>query len=259
MPRYRITIEYDGTPFVGWQRQGVGVSIQGVIEAAILAFTSEQVTIVAAGRTDAGVHATGQVAHFDLARPRDCHRIREALNHLTRPNPIVVVACAEAADDFHARFSASSRHYVYRILNRRARPALDRNHVWWVPQPLDTDAMAAAARHLIGRHDFTTFRAAQCQANSPLRTLDQLDVRRVGDEIEIAASARSFLHHQVRSIVGSLKHVGEGKWQPDDMARALAARDRTRCGVVAPPTGLYLVAVGYEARQTGGGARHQSL
>lgn len=257
MPRYRITIEYDGTPFVGWQRQGEGRSVQGVIEAAILAFSGEQVTITAAGRTDAGVHATGQVAHFDLATPRDCHRIREAINHLTRPNPVAIVACAEAADDFHARFSATSRHYVYRILNRRARPALDRNHVWWVPQPLDVDAMAAAARHLIGRHDFTTFRAAQCQANSPLRTLDQLDVTRDGDEIEIAASARSFLHHQVRSIVGSLKHVGEGKWQPDDVARALAARDRTRCGVVAPPTGLYLVSVGYGAMKATGD--HQSL
>ncbi|MBL8566422.1 MAG: tRNA pseudouridine(38-40) synthase TruA [Hyphomicrobiaceae bacterium] len=253
MPRYRITIEYDGTPFVGWQRQAEGVSVQGALEEAIHAFSGERVTLRAAGRTDAGVHATGQVAHFDLERPRDPFRIAAAVNFHLRPHPVAVVACAEAAADFDARFSATSRHYLYRILNRRAPPVLDRERVWWVSTPLDAGAMAEAALHLIGRHDFTTFRAAQCQANSPLRTLDQLDVTASGDEIEIAASARSFLHHQVRSMVGSLKYVGEGKWRPSDMARALAARDRSTCGVVAPASGLYLVGVGYAARAIAGG------
>lgn len=245
MPRYRITIEYDGTPFVGWQRQAEGASVQGAIEDAIHAFCGERIVLRAAGRTDAGVHATGQVAHFDLERPRDPFRIAAAVNYHLKPAPAAVIECREAAADFDARFSATARHYLYRILNRRAPPVLDRNRVWWVSAPLDAAAMAEGARHLLGRHDFTTFRAAQCQAKSPLRTLDALDVSLDGEVIEIRASARSFLHHQVRSMVGTLKYVGEGKWQPADVARALAACDRKRCGVVAPSAGLYLIGVDY--------------
>lgn len=245
MPRYRITIEYDGTPFVGWQTQAIGASVQSAIERAIEAFTGETVTLRAAGRTDAGVHASGQVAHFDLVAARKPNVIREAVNFHLKPAPVVVLACSEVTADFDARFSAIRRHYLYRILNRRSRPALSRDRVWWVAVPLDADRMARAAAHLVGRHDFTTFRAAQCQASSPLRTLDRLEVSRHGDEIHIEASARSFLHHQVRSMVGTLKHVGEGKWQAEDVGRALAARDRAQCGVVAPAAGLYLVAVDY--------------
>lgn len=248
MQRYRITIEYDGTGFLGWQMQAAGPTVQGVIEAAIHAFCGEQVTLRAAGRTDAGVHALGQVAHFDLQRPRDTFRIREAVNYHLRPAAAVIVDCTEAPPDFDARFSATRRRYVYRILNRRAPPALLKNRVWWVPQPLNEQAMAEAARRLVGRHDFTTFRATQCQANSPLRTLDRLDVVRHGDEIEVHAEARSFLHHQVRSMVGTLKHVGDGRWSPADVANALAACDRARCGVVAPAAGLYLVGVDYGER-----------
>lgn len=245
MPRYKISIEYDGTPFVGWQSQPAGQSVQSALEDAIFAFSGERVTLRAAGRTDAGVHALGQVAHFDLARPREPFRIREAVNFHLRPAPAVVRDCAEVASDFDARFSATRRHYLYRILNRRPPPALDRNRVWWVSVPLDHTQMARAAAMLVGRHDFTTFRAAQCQANSPLRTLDRLDVTREGEEIHVRASARSFLHHQVRSMVGTLKYVGEGKWTPDDVRRALAACDRSACGVVAPASGLYLVGVDY--------------
>lgn len=245
MPRYKISIEYDGTPFVGWQSQPAGQSVQSALEDAIFAFSGERVTLRAAGRTDAGVHALGQVAHFDLARPREPFRIREAVNFHLRPAPAVVRDCTEVASDFDARFSATRRHYLYRILNRRPPPALDRNRVWWVSVPLDHTQMARAAAMLVGRHDFTTFRAAQCQANSPLRTLDRLDVTREGEEIHVRASARSFLHHQVRSMVGTLKYVGEGKWTPDDVRRALAACDRSACGVVAPASGLYLVGVDY--------------
>lgn len=260
MPRYRITIEYDGTPFVGWQAQAVGASVQSAIERAIRAFSGETVSVRAAGRTDAGVHALGQVAHFDLATARKPHVIREAINFHLKPAPVAVLECSETTADFDARFSATRRHYLYRILNRRSRPALSRDRVWWVAQPLDANRMAQAAAHLVGRHDFTTFRAAQCQASSPLRTLDRLVVGRQGEEIHIEASARSFLHHQVRSMVGTLKHVGERKWQVEDVARALAARDRARCGVVAPASGLYLVAVDYglphaaSARLDGDGA-----
>lgn len=245
MPRYKISIEYDGTPFVGWQSQPSGQSVQSALEDAIFAFSGERVTLRAAGRTDAGVHALGQVAHFDLARPREPFRIREAVNFHLRPAPAVVRDCTEVASDFDARFSATRRHYLYRILNRRPPPALDRNRVWWVSVPLDHTQMARAAAMLVGRHDFTTFRAAQCQANSPLRTLDRLDVTREGEEIHVRASARSFLHHQVRSMVGTLKYVGDGKWTPDDVRRALAACDRSACGVVAPASGLYLVGVDY--------------
>lgn len=245
MPRYKISIEYDGTPFVGWQTQATGQSVQSALEDAIFAFSGERVSLRAAGRTDAGVHALGQVAHFDLVRPRDPFRIRDAVNFHLRPAPVVVRACEEVAGDFDARFSATRRHYLYRILNRRPPPALDRNRVWWVSVPLDEGQMATAAGRLVGRHDFTTFRAAQCQANSPLRTLDRLEVSREGEEIHVSASARSFLHHQVRSMVGTLKHVGEGKWTPDDVRHALEARDRGACGVVAPAAGLYLVEVDY--------------
>lgn len=245
MARYRIIIEYDGTAFVGWQRQAAGVSIQSVIEDAVHAFCGETITLRAAGRTDAGVHALGQVAHFDLQAPRDPFRVREAINYHLKPAPVVVLDCAHVAGDFDARFSAVKRHYLYRILNRRARPALDQHRVWWVSVPLDAERMGQAARHLVGYHDFTTFRAAQCQAHSPQKTLDRLDVVRVGDEIQIRASARSFLHHQVRSMVGTLKHVGDGRWEVDDVLRALKARDRSACGVVAPSSGLYLVGVDY--------------
>jgi tRNA pseudouridine38-40 synthase len=245
MPRYRITIEYDGTPFVGWQIQGEGASVQGALTAAIHAFTAETVTLKGAGRTDAGVHASGQVAHFELTRAWDAGRVREALNYHVRPQPISVLHCCEVPDTFDARFSATARHYVYRILNRRGPPALERNQVWWIAKPLDYRAMAEGARHLLGHHDFTTFRAAGCQAKSPMRTLDRLDVISIGEHIEIRASARSFLHNQVRSMAGSLKRVGEGAWPPEEIAAALAARDRARCAAVAPPTGLCLVRVDY--------------
>jgi tRNA pseudouridine38-40 synthase len=245
MPRYRITIEHDGTPFVGWQVQAHGTSVQGEIRRAILAFSGEEADVRAAGRTDAGVHALGQVAHFDLARDWYAPRIRDAMNFHLRPAPIVVLDCAKVPDDFDARFSATARHYRYRILARRAPPAIDRDRVWWLPIALDAAAMRAAAAELVGRHDFTTFRAAGCQASSPLRTLDRLDVSVGGGEICIEASARSFLHHQVRSMVGSLKLVGEGKWAAADLRRALEARDRSACGPVAPPRGLYLVRVDY--------------
>lgn len=245
MPRYRLTIEYDGTPFAGWQIQKGERSVQGRLVEAIHAFTGETVRVTGAGRTDAGVHAAGQVAHFDLERPRDPFVVREAINHHLRPDPIVVREAVEAASDFDARFSAMKRHYRYRILCRRAPPALDRDRVWWVPRPLDAAAMTEAARPLVGLHDFTTFRAAACQARSPVKTIDRLEVMVDGEEIRIDASARSFLHHQVRSIVGSLKHVGEGKWRVADMAAALEARDRARCGALAPSRGLYLMRVDY--------------
>jgi tRNA pseudouridine38-40 synthase len=248
MPRYRILIEYDGTPFLGWQRQAEGASVQGALEAALQRFSGEAASVRGAGRTDSGVHALGQVAHFDLAKEWDPFRVREALNFHLKPDPIVVLECERVADDFDARFSATARHYRYRILNRRAPPALDRGRVWWVAVGLDHGAMAEAASVLIGRHDFTTFRAAQCQANSPLRTLDRLEVSRWGEEIVVEASARSFLHNQVRSMVGSLKLVGEGKWRARDLQAAFEACDRSRCGPVAAASGLYLVRVDYGAR-----------
>jgi tRNA pseudouridine38-40 synthase len=245
MPRYRITLEYDGTPFVGWQVQAGGLSVQGVVTSAIEAFCGEQVTLQGAGRTDAGVHALGQVAHFDLAGAPDADTVRDALNAHLRPHPIAVLRAELVAEDFDARFSARRRHYLYRIVNRRADLALDRGRAWRIARPLDAKAMHAAAQRLTGRHDFTTFRAAECQAKSPVKTLDRLDVERAGDLVEIRASARSFLHHQVRSMVGSLAWVGEGKWSVDDLAAALAARDRAACGQVAPAEGLYLVGVDY--------------
>ncbi len=245
MPRYKLTIEYDGAPFVGWQVQGVGVTVAGVLEDAVEKLSGTRAKISGAGRTDTGVHALAQVAHVDLAKDWDTDTVRDGMNAHLRPHPVAVLAAEKVADDFDARFSATARHYLYRILNRRAALALDRNHVWRVGRPLDEKAMHEAAQHLVGNHDFTTFRAAECQAKSPVKTLDLLNVTRDGQEIRIEASARSFLHHQVRSIVGSLAQVGEGKWMPADMKRALQARDRTACGPVAPPDGLYLVRVDY--------------
>ncbi|MEO1206732.1 MAG: tRNA pseudouridine(38-40) synthase TruA [Pseudomonadota bacterium] len=247
MPRYRITIEYDGTPFSGWQIQATDRSVQHELVDAIAAFSGERVVVRGAGRTDSGVHATGQVAHFDLKKTWQPFRIQEALNYHLRPDPIAIVTCREVPDIFDARFSALARHYRYRILNRRAPPALDAGKVWWVPSPLNESAMHEAAQLLVGHHDFTTFRASQCQAASPIKTLDRLVVTRHDNEVIIKACARSFLHNQVRSLVGTLKHVGEGKWTSQHVAKALAAKDRKACGMVAPPTGLYLVHVDYPA------------
>ncbi len=245
MPRYRIVIEYDGTPFSGWQFQADAPSVQGAIEDAIAALTGERVTIQGAGRTDAGVHALGQVAHFDLARQVATDTIRDGLNAHLRPHPVAVLAAERVADGFNARLSATRRHYLYRIINRRPDLTLDRNRAWRIPRPLDVPAMHAAAQRLVGHHDFTTFRSTECQARSPLKTLDRLDVARDGEEVRVITCARSFLHNQVRSMVGSLALVGDGKWSADDVAAALAARDRTACGQVAPPEGLYLVRVDY--------------
>ena len=245
MPRYKLTIEYDGTPFVGWQVQDNGISVQGVLMDAIAAFAGERAAVQGAGRTDAGVHALGQVGHVDLAKDWDADTVRDAINAHLRPFPIAVLAAERVADDFDARFSATKRHYLYRVVNRRADLALDQNRAWRIGRPLDAAAMHKAAQLLVGRHDFTTFRAAECQAKSPVKTLDRLDVAPDGDELHITAAARSFLHHQVRSMVGSLVHVGEGKWSANDLSVALAARDRAACGQVAPPHGLYLVRVEY--------------
>jgi tRNA pseudouridine38-40 synthase len=245
MPRYKLTIEYDGGPFVGWQRQENGRSIQQAIEEAARAFSGETVAVGGAGRTDAGVHALGQVAHVDFARDWPADTVRDAINAHLRPDPIAIVSAEIAPAGFDARFSAVRRHYLYRISDRRAPLALERGRLWAVSVPLDAEAMHEGARHLLGKHDFTTFRATECQAKSPVKTLDRLDVSRQGSEIAIRAEARSFLHHQVRSMVGSLKKVGEGRWPPSMIGEILEARDRARCGPVAPPDGLYLVAVDY--------------
>jgi tRNA pseudouridine38-40 synthase len=245
MPRYKLTIEYDGTPYVGWQAQDNGPSVQSVLSDAIAAFAGERAAVAGAGRTDAGVHARGQVAHVDLSKDWDDDTVRDAINFHLRPQPIAVLAAEHVAPDFEARFSAIKRYYLYRIINRRADLTLDLNRAWRVPRLLDAAAMHDAAQRLVGRHDFTTFRSSECQAKSPVKTLDRLDVVRDSGEIRVSTSARSFLHHQVRSMVGSLVHVGEGKWSAADLADALAARDRTRCGQVAPPHGLYLVRVEY--------------
>jgi tRNA pseudouridine38-40 synthase len=245
MPRYRLLVEYDGTPFVGWQRQDRGLSVQGVLEQAAEKLAGQACTLFAAGRTDAGVHATGQVAHVDLPKDYPADTVRDALNYHMKPKPVVVLAAEQVGDDFHARFSAVGRSYLYRIINRRAPLALDQNHAWWVPVPLDAEAMAAGARRLLGHHDFTTFRASECQAKSPMKTLDVLDVTRAGDEIRIVAEARSFLHHQVRNMVGTLKLVGEGKWSPDDVTRALEAKSRSKGGPTARAAGLILTGVVY--------------
>jgi tRNA pseudouridine38-40 synthase len=247
MPRYRVTLEYDGGPFVGWQRQENGPSIQGALEAAIFKLSGEQTTVTGAGRTDAGVHAFGQVAHFDLAKDFAPEKIRDALNHYLRPDPVAVLVADTTSAEFHARFDAIGRHYHYRIVCRKPPLVFDSGRAWHLTHRLDANAMRQAAQALVGQHDFTTFRAAECQAKSPVKTLDRLDVSGMADEIHVDASARSFLHHQVRSIVGSLKLVGEGKWGPREIGEALAARDRSRCGPVAPPDGLYLVRVDYPA------------
>ena len=245
MPRYRLTLEYDGTGFGGWQRQTNALCIQQVLEEALAAMCGAPVIARAAGRTDAGVHASAQVVHVDLAKDWRLDRLRDGLNAHMRPHPVAVVQADRVADDFDARHSAIARHYLYRIVNRRALLALEARRAWLVKRPLDAGAMHAAAQLLLGQHDFSTFRDADCQAISPLRTLDRLDVARAGGEIHVRASARSFLHRQVRSMVGSLEHVGSGKWQAHDLRAALDARDRARCGQVAPAAGLYLVGVDY--------------
>lgn len=245
MPRYKLIIEYDGTPFSGWQVQDTALTVQGVLEAAVKAMTGEEVRVHGAGRTDAGVHALGQVAHVTLEKDVRADKLRDAVNFYMRPHPVGVLSAEEVGDDFEARFSAVRRHYLYRIVNRRADLAIEAGRVWRVARPLDTDAMHAAAQRLVGKHDFTTFRAVECQAKSPVKTLDALDVARDGDDIRITSHARSYLHHQVRSMVGSLVWVGEGRWTADDLSAALEAKDRAACGVVAPPEGLYLVRVEY--------------
>lgn len=245
MTRYKLTLEYDGTGFVGWQRQTNGASIQEELERAVHGFCGEGVTAYGAGRTDAGVHALGQVAHVDIERETDSNTVRDAINAHLRPHPIVVRAADAVTDEFHARFSAVERAYLYRILNRRAPPAILRGQVWHVPGALDVAAMHEAAQVLVGNHDFTSFRATLCQAKSPVKTLDSLSVTREGEEIHVRAEARSFLHHQVRNMVGTLKLVGDGKWNASDVAAALAARDRAKGGPTAPAEGLYLTEVRY--------------
>jgi tRNA pseudouridine38-40 synthase len=245
MPRYKLKIEYDGTPFIGWQVQDAGLSVQGALMAAIEAFCGERVKVQGAGRTDTGVHALGQVAHVDLSKDWPTDTVRDALTAHLRPHPVAVLAAEQVPDTFDARFSARARHYLYRIVNRRSDLALERGRAWRLPRPLDEAAMAAAAQGLVGRHDFTTFRHVDCQAKSPVKTLDRLDVVRDGEEVRIIACARSFLHSQVRSMVGALVFVGEGRWMAADLAAARDARDRSACATVAPPEGLYLVRVDY--------------
>lgn len=245
MTRYKLTIEYDGTPFSGWQRQVNGPSVQEALENAVFALSSERVTVSAAGRTDTGVHARGQVVHFDLVRAFPPETVRDALNAHLRPAPVSVLDAVEAAPEFHARFDAIKRHYLYRIVTRKGPLALDRNRAWWIPYALDVDAMRNASHALLGRHDFTTFRAAECQANSAVKTLDQADVVATDDGVLFRFAARSFLHSQVRSMVGSLVEVGRGRWLAEALAAALEAKDRARCGPLAPPGGLYLMRVDY--------------
>lgn len=246
MPRYRITIEYDGSPFVGWQQQDNGPSVQAALQEALHALSGETTPVLGAGRTDAGVHAFAQVAHFDLSREWQTERLRDGLNAHLGQQPIAVLQAQAVDDEFHARFSACRRHYIYRIANRRPKLTLDEWRAWRVPVPLDADAMHASAQALVGTYDFTTFRASECQAASPVKTLDFISVSRQGDMIEISTNARSFLHNQVRSIVGSLKQVGTGKWHPTQLAAALKACDRKACGPVAPAHGLYLARVDYD-------------
>jgi tRNA pseudouridine38-40 synthase len=248
--RWRLTIEYDGGPFMGWQRQDHGPSVQQTLEEALQRMTGEAAQVFAAGRTDAGVHALAMAAHVDVVRELTPHRLREGLNALVRPHPISVLDAAPVADDWHARFSCVGRRYLYRILSRRAPPAVDSGRVWHIPVPLDFEAMRTGAAHLIGCHDFTTFRSAQCQSDSPVKTLDRLDVSQAGEEIHVTAAARSFLHHQVRSIVGCLALVGRGQWSPGAMLKALEARDRAALGFNAPPQGLYFVEAIYPESST---------
>lgn len=245
MTRFRLTIEYDGRPFMGWQRQQHGATVQGAIEAALRRITGEAATVIGCGRTDAGVHATAQVAHVDIARGIEPFRLMEALNGLLRPAPVAITACSVAAPEFHARFDCIGRRYRYRIVNRRAPLTLDAGLAWQVAVPLDAGAMHAAAQLLIGRHDFTTFRSVRCQSASPVKTLDRLDVARAADSLVVEAAARSFLHHQVRSMVGCLKLVGEGRWSAAQLQAALAAADRTALGFNAPPGGLTFTGTDY--------------
>lgn len=251
MTRFRLTIEYDGSPFMGWQRQRHGPSVQGAIEAAILATTGETAVVTGCGRTDAGVHAAGQVAHVDIERPLTAFRLMEAINAHLRPAPVAIVGCAVAAPDFHARFDCTGRAYQYRIVNRRTPLVLDRGRAWQVWVPLDAAAMNDAARVLVGRHDFTTFRSVRCQSRSPVKTLDRLDVVRDGDVITIDVAARSFLHHQVRSMVGCLRLVGESRWSAGDLAAALEARNRLALGLNAPPEGLTFLSATYDKVSVG--------
>ena len=241
MKRWRLIIEYDGGPFMGWQRQDHGPSVQQSLEEAIFRMTGELVSVHAAGRTDAGVHALAMSAHVEITKQLTPDRLRDGLNALVRPQPIAVLGAEEVADDWHARFSCLGRRYRYRILNRRAPPALERGRVWHIGTALDVGAMAEGASMLVGRHDFTTFRSVHCQSESPVKTLDRLEVRREGEEIHVEATARSFLHHQVRSMVGCLALVGRGQWRPDDIRRALEVRDRSALGFNAPSEGLYFV------------------
>lgn len=245
MTRFALTIEYDGRPFMGWQRQAHGPSVQQAIEEAVFAITGAPALVHAAGRTDAGVHATAMRAHVDIAKPIAAFRLMEAINARVRPAPVAILACAVVPDDWHARFNCVKRHYRYAIITRRAPLTFERGLAWRIPAPLDVAAMADGAARLVGRHDFTTFRSAHCQADSPIRTLDRLDVVANGDRIDIFASARSFLHHQVRSMVGCLALVGQGKWSPDDLAAALDARDRSALGLNAPPDGLFFTRADY--------------
>jgi len=249
MPRYALKVEYDGRPFAGWQRQADHPSVQGAIEAALARLEPRAHTIAAAGRTDAGVHALGQVAHCDMDKDWDPFRLSEALNHHLKPAPVAIVACARVADDWHARFTAVERRYLFRLLSRRAPLTFEAGQFWRINHPLDAKAMQAGADHLIGRHDFTTFRSSICQADCPVKTLDALRIdefaRLDGVEYQFHVRARSFLHNQVRSFVGTLERVGAGAWTPADVAVALAARDRAACGPVCPPHGLYLADVGY--------------
>ena len=252
MARFKLTVEYDGAPFVGWQIQPNGPTVQSALVEAIAGFSGERVKVQGAGRTDTGVHASGQVAHFDLSRDWDPEKIREALNYHLKPNPIAAILVEAVDERFHARFSATGRRYLYRLLNRRAPPALDRGRVWHVMVPLDVDAMSAAAEVLEGHHDFNSFRSTACQSPTSMKTLDRLSVVKTGDEIHIEAAARSFLHNQVRILVGTLKMVGDGKWTKADVEAALAACDRTRAGQTAPPDGLCLVEVRYDGSESGG-------
>ena len=245
MPRYRLLVEYDGGPFQGWQAQANGPSVQEALEDAVHAFCGERVRLAAAGRTDTGVHATGQVAHFDLEKDWPAETVRDAVNAHLQPRPVSVIEASVAPEDFHARFSANGRRYLFRILDRRSPPALLRGRVWHVRRALDAVAMHEAAQVLVGRHDFTTFRDAGCQAKDPVKTLDLAEVRREGEEVRLTFAARSFLHRQVRSMTGTLAEVGAGRWSADDVRAAIEAKDRARCGPVAPPEGLYLTAVSY--------------
>ena len=245
MPRYKLIVEYDGAPFCGWQAQADQMTVQGVLTTAFEALSGEKTLVQGAGRTDAGVHARGQVAHVDLGKEWQTDTVRDGLNAHLRPHPVAVLSAERVPDDFNARMSARKRHYLYRIVNRRPDLTFDLKYAWRVARPLDADAMHIAAQRLTGNHDFTTFRSTECQANSPQKTLDQLDVERDGEDVLVRASARSFLHNQVRSMVGSLVMVGAGNWSADDLAKALSARDRAACGQVAPPDGLYLMKVDY--------------